>query len=139
MEIEAVSFIEYLEAVEIHFELMRRYGETRIGIFERNLIESALARLKHEAIYENADIIHQAAMLCFGLIKNHPWQGGNKRTATALTDSFLYRNGFELNASRDEIIELSLNVEADHWKVDEIENWLRRRVEKINYNRRENE
>ena len=105
MEIEAVSYIEYLEAVEIHFELMRRYGETRIGIFEPNLIESALARPKHAAIYENADIIRQAAMLWFGLIKNHPWQGGNKRTATALTDSFLYRNGFELNASRDEIIE----------------------------------
>lgn len=90
MAIEKTLYIDYLEAVEIHFELMRYYGESRIGIFEPNLIESALARPKHAATYENADIIRQAATLCFGLIKNHPWQGGNKRTATALTDSFLW-------------------------------------------------
>ena len=129
MAIEKTLYIDYLETVEIHFELMRYYGESRIGIFEPNLIESALARPKHAATYENADIIRQAATLCFGLIKNHPWQGGNKRTATALTDSFLWRNGWSLKVKRSEIIELSLNVESDLWKVDEIENWLRLHVE----------
>ena len=129
MAIEKTLYIDYLEAVEIHFELIRYYGESRIGIFEPNLIESALARPKHAATYENADIIRQAATLCFGLIKNHPWQGGNKRTATALTDSFLWRNGWSLKVKRSEIIELSLNVESDLWKVDEIENWLRLHVE----------
>lgn len=43
MATEKVNYIEYTEAVEIHFELMRFYGETRIGIFEPTLIESALA------------------------------------------------------------------------------------------------
>lgn len=128
MATENFKYIEYLEAVEIHFELMRCYGETRIGIFEPTLIESALARPKHAAIYENADIIRQASTLLFGLIKNHPWQGGNKRTATALTDSFLYRNGWNLETTLSENIELSLNIEADVWKIDEIENWLRERV-----------
>lgn len=130
MATEEVVYLEYLEAVEIHFELMRHYGETRIGIFEPTLIESALARPIHAAVYENADIIRQAATLCYGLIKNHAWQGGNKRTATALTDSFLWRNGWDLRATLSEIIELSLNIEADVWKTDEIENWLRERVKK---------
>ena len=107
------------------------FGETRIGIAEPSLIESALARPKHAAVYENADIIRQAATLLFGLIKNHPWHGGNKRTATALTDSFLHRNGFDLKASLNEIIDLSLNVEADIRKVDEIEVWLRGKTVKI--------
>ncbi len=128
MATEKVFYIEYLEAVELHFELMRHYGETRIGVFEPSLIKSALARPQHAAIYEDADIIRQAATLCFGLIKNHAWQGGNKRTATALTDSFLHRNGWVLETTLLEIIELSLNIEADIWKVDEIENWLRARV-----------
>ena len=129
MAIEENSYIEYLEAVKIHFELMRYYGEAHIGIFDPNLIESALARPKHAATYENADIIRQAATLCFGLIKNHPCQGGNKRTATALTDSFLWRNGWSLKVKRSEIIELSLNVESNLWKIDEIENWLRLHIE----------
>jgi death on curing protein len=126
-----IDYIEYLETVEIHFELMLHYGETRIGVFDKTLIESALARPQHAAIYENADIIRQAATLLFGLIKNHPWNGGNKRTATALTDSFLYRNGYDLIYGTEEIIELVLAVESDKWKVDEIENWLRERVGKI--------
>lgn len=115
-----IEYIEYLEAVEIHFELMLHYGETRIGVFDKTLIESALARPQHAAIYENADILRQAATLLFGLIKNHPWNGGNKRTATALTDSFLYRNGYDLVSTIDENIELVLNIESDKWKIDEI-------------------
>ena len=131
MATEEIHYIEYLEAVALHFEIMFEFGETRIGIAEPNLIESALARPKNAAVYEDADIIRQAATLLFGLIKNHPWHGGNKRTATALTDSFLHRNGYDLQTTLAEIIELSLNVEADIWKIDKIENWLRKKVVKI--------
>ncbi len=48
-----------------------------------------------------------------------------------MTDSFLHRNGFDLKASLVEIIELSLNIESDVWKVDEIENWLRSKIKRI--------
>ena len=129
--IEQTLYIGYVEAVEIHFALMLYYGETRIGVFDKTLIESALARPKHTAVYEKADIIRQAATLLFGLIKNHPWNGGNKRTATALTDSFLYRNGYDLVSTDSNNIELVLAVESDAWKVDKIEDWLRNRVVKV--------
>ena len=131
MATKEILYIEYLEAVALHFEIMFGFGETRIGIAEPNLIESALARPKHAAVYENADIIRQSATLLFGFIKNHPWHGGNKRTATALTDSFLFRNGYSLQNTLSEIVELSLNIEADIWGVDEIEIWLRQKVKKF--------
>ena len=87
-----------------------------------SIVESALARPKHAAIYENADIIRQAATLVFGLIKNHPWTGGNKRTASFLMEEFLFCNGIELTATSKDLYEMSLAVESDAWKVDEIEN-----------------
>lgn len=124
-------YLTFSDAVERHIDLMRFYGEERIGIFDRSLIESALARPKQVAAYENADLIRQSATLCFGLIKNHPWVGGNKRTATFLTEIFLDLNGYRLICELVELVELSLNVESGVWKVDEIENWLRNRVEKI--------
>jgi death on curing protein len=68
---------------------MKLVGETRFGVDHRSLIESALARPQQAAAYENANLIRQAATLYFGLIKNHPWLGGNKRTATALLMIFL--------------------------------------------------
>ena len=91
-----IAYLDYIEAVDLHFALMKTWGETRFGVESRDLIESALARPKHAAVYEKADIVRQAATLCFGLIKNHPWTGGNKRTASFLMDQFLFRNGFEL-------------------------------------------
>ncbi len=131
MTAKNVAYIDYIEAVDLHFALMKIWGETRFGVDSRDLIESALARPKHAAIYENADIIRQSATLIFGLIKSHPWTGGNKRTASFLMEEFLFRNGFELTATSRDLYEMSLAVESDAWKVDDIENWLRDKIEKI--------
>jgi death-on-curing protein len=107
---------------------MRLAGETRYGVSDRALIESALARPRQSVAYEGADLIRQAASLCFGMIKNHPWVGGNKRTATVLMSDFLLRNGVETTATINEVVEMVLAVESDRWGVDEIEDWLRGRV-----------
>lgn len=131
MAINEIRYVSFEEAVRIHFGLMRRLGEDRYGIDSRDLIESALARPKHSAVYENADLIRQAATLLFGLIKNHPWTGGNKRTATTILRRFLELNGYHRNWTIAEQIEMVLAVESDAWKVDEIENWLRTRVKKV--------
>lgn len=131
MAIENFVYLSVAEAVKFHVLLMRRVGETRFGVFDKNLIESALERPRHAAVYENADLIRQAATLLFGLIKNHPWQGGNKRTATFLTNLFLKRNSYKIVALTSEIIEFCLQIESDALKIDEIENWLRSRIRKI--------
>lgn len=131
MATKAVRYLSYLDALIIHFELMRLMGEQRRGVFDRSLIESALARPRQAATYENADLIRQAATLYYGLIKNHPWLGGNKRTATAIVNEFLKRNGFALAAATAETLEMVFAIEADQWKVDEIENWLRQHTTQI--------
>lgn len=132
MAIEEIDYVSYVEAVFLHIKLMRSSGETRLGVGDRGLIESALARPQQAARYENADLIRQAATLCFGLIKNHPWVGGNKRTATAIVEDFLLRNGVEMVATIREVVEAVLAVEADRWGVDEIDDWLRQHtVQKI--------
>ena len=128
MAIEPVRYLSYAEAVTLHIMLMRRLGETHFGVLDRPLIESALARPRHAAALENANLIHQAATLCFGLIKNHPWIGGNKRTATILVDRFLHLNNMTVETTVRETVEMVLAVEADRWAVDEIDEWYRQRT-----------
>jgi len=123
-----VVYIPYVEAVLVHIELMRFLGETHYGVFSRELVASALGRPQHAAAYDKADLIQQAATLLFGLIKNHPWVGGNKRTATALTQLFLKRNGLKIVAPDDDILELVTAIENDAWRTSEIEIWLRDHV-----------
>jgi death on curing protein len=124
-------YLSVVEAITLHILLMQEWNETRFGVDRKDLLESSLSRPKQAANYENADIIRQSATLCLGLVKNHPWLGGNKRTATFLMETFLEINGFELIADDSEIIEMVLAVEADKWKVDEIEGWLKGKVKSI--------
>ena len=128
MEIENIRYLTFAEAVFLHIDRMSAVGEIRYGIDQKDLLKSALARPQQTANYEDADLIRQAASLYFGLIKNHPWLGGNKRTATVLVDTFLILNGFESRANLQETIKLVLAIEADEFGVDEIENWLQTRV-----------
>ena len=76
MATDKTVYLIYTDAVATHIELMLELGETRFGVAEPDLIKSALARPRHAAVYEKADIVRQAATLCYGLIKNHPWVGG---------------------------------------------------------------
>lgn len=125
METEEVRYLNYADVALIHIIVMRYYGETRYRAFDRNLIESALARPQPAAAYENADLVRQAATLYFGLLKSHPWEGGNKRTATAVTNEFLKRNGQKLVSPTNDLVEMVLAVEAGRWNVEEIEKCMR--------------
>lgn len=52
-----VKYIYYVKVVNLHLASMNIWGESRFGAESRDLIESALARPKHAAIYENTDWI----------------------------------------------------------------------------------
>ncbi|MCZ2391428.1 MAG: type II toxin-antitoxin system death-on-curing family toxin [Acidobacteria bacterium] len=121
-------YISVEEAIALHIHLMREWREIRFGVDRRDLLESALNRPKHAAALEGADIARQSATLCYGLIKNHPWLGGNKRTATYITEVFLEINGITLDLTDSEIVKLALDIEADRYNVDDIEHWLSKRI-----------
>lgn len=110
---------------------MRQWREVYFGIHRKDLLESALNRPRQAANFEEADLIKQAATLCFGLIKNHPWYGGNKRTATFLTEVFLEMNSLKLIASNHEIVQMAINIDVNNTSVDDITQWFWTRVEEI--------
>ncbi len=57
------------------------------GILYYGLLVSALSRSENIAAYEEnaeTDVARLAAAYCHGIVKNHPFIDGNKRTAFAL-------------------------------------------------------
>jgi hypothetical protein len=56
LAIDQIIYLTYAEAVLEHIELMRALEEVRYGIFDRSLLQSALARPQQAASYYHADL-----------------------------------------------------------------------------------
>ena len=87
------------------------------GLRDEGMLESALIRPPQKIAYSKPAIFEPAAAYLIGLVKNHPFIDGNKRTCYIAADVFLALNGWSVEASQEEIITIVLAVEAD--KIDE--------------------
>ena len=79
------DYLTVLEVLAIHEDQIDRYGGAA-GMRDRGLLEAALYR-PQTGYY--ADLIEEAAALWESLAQNHPFIDGNKRTAFAITYTFL--------------------------------------------------
>lgn len=66
------------------------------GIRDEGLLESALAKPVNRGNFADATLFDLAASYLFGLIRNHAFIDGNKRTAITAAGVFLMMNGYEL-------------------------------------------
>ena len=92
------DYLTPAEIISIHADQIERYGGSP-GIRDRRLIEEVLDRLQTR-YYE--DLIEEAAALWKSLAQHHPFIDGNKRTAFAVTYTFLAINGAQLTADAEE-------------------------------------
>lgn len=94
MKVITVKEVEYI-AFKLAKELLS-FNEPIPDFSTRfpNILESCLAtpfqRFSGKSLYPT--LVSKAAMLFYLLIKNHPFQNGNKRVAMTTLFVFLYRN-----------------------------------------------
>jgi len=112
----------------LHEDLLAEYGGAP-GIRDEALLESALARPHHLFAYENPDIFTLAAAYISGLVRNHPFIDGTKRTAFMIGYAFLSRNGKELTAPEAEATAIILDLASKKIKEEELAVWLRKNCE----------
>jgi death on curing protein len=92
-------WIETRDVLTIHDRLVALHGGAA-GLRDRGLLESALARPRqHHAYAGSPDIIEMAALYAAGVVRNHPFVDGNKRTGFVIGVLFLELNGFNFQAS----------------------------------------
>lgn len=79
-----------------------------------NILESCLATpfqsFSRRPLYKG--LIAKASILFYLMLKNHPFQNGNKRIAITTMLVFLDLNGKWLNVNLDEFYELSVRISA---------------------------
>ena len=95
------NWLSRLHVEAIHDEQLAEHGGLA-GLGSPDGLESALARPLNLYLYEKCDLADLAAAYAHGIIKNHPFNDGNKRTAFAVAVVFLDLNGLELTMSEPE-------------------------------------
>jgi death on curing protein len=97
------------------------------GLRDEGLLLSALARPQNVIAYEpDADLFRLAATYCHGIVKNHPFVDGNKRTGALAAVSFLALNDVELEFDEPEIVVMVLGLAAGEVNEAEFAEWLRK-------------
>ena len=119
------------EVVAIHDDLVKEMGGS-LGLLDAGALESTLNRPKQLIYYEpESSIYNLAATYGYGLVKNHAFVDGNKRTALDVMAVFLLRNGHELIASEVEAVEVIVDLAKGELSQTELSMWLVKNVEKL--------
>jgi death-on-curing protein len=112
----------------MHGRLLAEHGGDP-GIRDASLLDSALARPQNLLAYNDPDICDLAAAYTSGIIRNHPFVDGNKRTAFMAGYVFLARNGLRLTATEVDVVQVVALLAASEIDESEFAAWLRKNCE----------
>ena len=127
--------MKYLTADDIerlHLQIIEASGGS-LGIRDRGRIESVIASQKQEVfgtvLYET--VFDKAAALIRGIIGDHPFVDGNKRTGTMSGLLLLELNGFDMSAVTDkELEDFAVHMATKKPSIEQIATWLRQHTKK---------
>ena len=108
----------------IHDDQIATHGGA-YGLRDAGLLSSAIARARNRYAYEGADIHQLAAAYGYGIVKNHPFIDGNKRTAFQVMYAFLKVHEFHLDAPEAEVVLIMQALATDEISEVQLVDWLK--------------
>jgi death on curing protein len=123
-----IEWIDKTLTVAFHNLQIAEHGGAT-GLWDEGLLESALARAQNLFAYdEDADLASPAATYAFGIVKNHPFVDGNKRTGYVVMEAFIYLNGHQLKADPTDKYLTFIALADGTLPETELAEWIRQRI-----------
>ncbi len=97
------------------------------GVRDEGALESPLARPRNQAAYGKPDAAALAAAYAYGLVRNHPFLDGNKRTGWLVARVFLADNGFRVQFDPAAAVRAVEALAAGKLSEAEVAHWFRER------------
>jgi len=111
------------DCLAMHEKLVERFGGLQ-GTRDEGLLDSALNKPLHLFSYGNPSIFELAASYAVGIVKNHPFLDGNKRTGFVAAALFIEANGFSFRATEEEAVLETLALAAGESTESDYAAWL---------------
>jgi len=123
-------WIDERDALALHDRLLALDGGLP-GVRDVGLVQSALARSRQLHAYgDKPDIIDLAAAYTAGIVRDHPFIDGNKRTGFLLGVLFLELNGYRFTATEESAAQAILSLAAGTLDEPAFAAWLRANVKR---------
>lgn len=123
-----MHWITQPRVLSIHNRQLAEHGGGT-GVRDLGLLESALARPMNALAYEpDSDVARLAAAYALGIVKNHPFIDGDKRTGYVVMETFIIKNGFTLTATQKDKYLTFLALADGSLSEEELAQWLRERI-----------
>ena len=108
----------------IHSQAVAEFGGSH-GVRDMGLLESALDRPRNLYAYgDDPTPFDLAAAYCTGIVKNHPFIDGNKRTGHLTARAFLFRNGFLFEPDEADEVNMIVALAAGEIEEDALARWI---------------
>ena len=104
-------WIEAELVLAIHDRQLVEHGGAA-GLRDETLLHSALGRPMNQLAYESADVVELTAKYTAGIVQNHAFVDGNKRTGFVVGILFLELNGYRFTASEEAAAQAILELAA---------------------------
>lgn len=113
------------QLLEIHALVVEATGGST-GLRDLGRLESVIASQTQNVFGEDLypEIIDKAAAMIRGVIADHPFVDGNKRTAMLTGLTLLELNKVSFTAQPGEIEDFAVDIATKHIDVPQISNWL---------------
>ena len=112
------------ECLALHDMMLSQYGGLA-GLRDESLLESALARPQQLFAYGKPSLFELGAAYACGIVKNHPFADGNKRTGFMMGAGLLELNGFEFVATEADAVLRTLALAAGKMTEAQFAKWLK--------------
>lgn len=116
-------WLDAIDALAIHEKMIGLHGGST-GLRDKGLLEFALAKPLHRYHYEKAQIPELAASYAAGVILNHPFLDGNKRTGFMLAVAFIEVNHWRFAADEVDVVVQTLALAAGALNEADYAKWL---------------
>jgi len=117
------------DCVAIHEMMLAQHGGLD-GIRDEGLLESALYRPQQLFAYEKPTLPTLAAAYTKGIVQNHPFNDGNKRTGFMIGAVFLESNDLAFSASEEEVVTFTVGLASKAVSEKSYAEWLARNSSK---------
>jgi death-on-curing protein len=109
----------------MHEEALMLHGGAE-GVRDLGLLESAMARSKNLFAYSEQppSLAQLAASYAKGIVANHPFVDGNKRTAFIVSVTFLQLNGLKLTATKEDRVLTFWSLADGSLTEEQLANWF---------------